>query len=76
MDEPILVSSIVEKGWLTVRTTKVWFFVETNVVCSEVFEKTFLTVQHIIHSYGGTESDRLSAVELLNEFCQGFEESH
>lgn len=72
--EPTLVYSEVTRGWINTRFMKIWFFEDLNVVSTEVFIKNFWSIQHSIHSIGGTEHGREQAVECLNEFCEIFEE--
>jgi len=74
--EPTLIYSTITKGWLSVCFTKIWFFEELNVVCTEVFTKNFWSIQHTIHSVGGTEYGRLEVTEFLNEFCEISEEDY
>lgn len=74
--EPTLVHSEVTRGWINTRFLKIWFFEDLNVVCTEVFVKNFWSIQHVTHTIGGTEHDRLEASEFLNEFCEVSEEDY
>jgi hypothetical protein len=74
--EPTLIYSNVTKGWLYTYFTKIWFFEELNIVCTEVFIKSVLSLQHRIHTVGGTEHDRCQATEFLNEFCEVAQEDY